>query len=83
MAVRTPVHLEVGANVYLEVGAERTFGFPDRAKVVDPRAAILDAVRAVTAGRPVGVRGWPPRYAARRIARHVPDHAREIQDRGQ
>ena len=28
-----------------------------------------------------GPKGWPPRYAARRIAWHVLDHAWEIEDR--
>jgi len=29
----------------------------------------------------VGPKGWLPRYAARRIAWHVLDHAWEIEDR--
>jgi hypothetical protein len=32
-------------------------------------------------GSPVVEGGWPPRYAARRIAWHVLDHAWEIEDR--
>ena len=31
---------------------------------------------------PRGGKGWPPRYAARRIAWHVLDHAWEIEDKG-
>ena len=30
---------------------------------------------------PITERGWPPRYAARRIAWHALDHAWEIEDR--
>ena len=36
--------------------------------------------RAMT-GEPLTERGWPPRYAARRIAWHALDHAWEIEDR--
>ena len=40
------------------------------------RAAIIDAVHA----RPTDT-GWPLRYAVRRIAWHVIDHAWEIEDK--
>lgn len=40
------------------------------------RAGILAALRAADAGT-----RWPPRYAARRMAWHVLDHAWEMQDR--
>jgi hypothetical protein len=34
-------------------------------------------------GTPPVPKGWPPRYAARRIAWHALDHAWEIEDRSE
>jgi hypothetical protein len=45
------------------------------------RADIAGALRAASDGRPLVEKGWLPRYAARRIAWHVLDHAWEIEDR--
>jgi hypothetical protein len=56
------------------------------------RQALLDALGAPSSGEPLREKGpeaplkapgkrWPPRYAARRIAWHVLDHAWEIEDR--
>ena len=47
------------------------------------RAAIADALRAAEGSgpHPAGAKGWPPRYAIRRIAWHVLDHAWEIEDK--
>jgi hypothetical protein len=45
------------------------------------RPAVLDALRQAREPGPVKERGWTPRYAARRIAWHVLDHAWEIEDR--
>lgn len=45
------------------------------------RAQIIDVVGSVRGSSPLVDRGWPPRYAARRIAWHVLDHAWEIEDR--
>jgi hypothetical protein len=45
------------------------------------REAILDVLRMLSDGAPPVPKGWPPRYAARRIAWHVLDHAWEMQDR--
>ena len=42
------------------------------------RPAVLAALRD---GYEVAEKGWPPRYAARRIAWHALDHAWEIEDR--
>jgi hypothetical protein len=44
------------------------------------RDAIVAALRTAS-GPPLVERGWPPRYAARRIAWHVLDHAWEIENR--
>ena len=47
------------------------------------RKAIIDAIRASAGGPQSGEKRWPPRYAARRIAWHLLDHAWEIEDRSQ
>jgi hypothetical protein len=54
----------------------------DAAAVGELRSAILDALRAARSGEPAA-KAWPPRYAARRIAWHVLDHAWEIEDKSQ
>ncbi len=51
------------------------------AAIAAMRADILEALRAARSGRPPTPKGWPPRYAARRIAWHVLDHAWEIEDK--
>jgi len=53
----------------------------DRDEIVAVRADILEAISGARAGSPATEKGWLPRYAARRIAWHVLDHAWEIQDR--
>ncbi len=56
--------------------------FDDAAAVTAARAAIADVLRAGVHGRRAkDERGWPTRYAARRIAWHAIDHAWEIEDR--
>lgn len=45
------------------------------------RAELIEVLRAARDGAPPGGKGWPPRYAARRIAWHVLDHAWEIEDK--
>ncbi|MEA2656981.1 MAG: hypothetical protein QOI23_2346 [Chloroflexota bacterium] len=51
----------------------------DAAAVREHRNAIVAGIRAGTRGVSEG--GWPARYAARRIAWHVLDHAWEMEDR--
>ena len=53
----------------------------DPAAIASLRTAIVETLRAAREGTPVVEKGWPPRYAARRIAWHVLDHAWEIEDR--
>ena len=53
----------------------------DAAAVAALRNDILDAVRSRRFGAPPRSEPWPARYAIRRIAWHVLDHAWEIQDR--
>ena len=45
------------------------------------RQEIVGVLGRASDGSPAVERGWPPRYAARRIAWHVLDHAWEIEDR--
>src|SRR5207245_85080 len=45
------------------------------------RASIVETLSRPSAGTPLVEKGWPPRYAARRVAWHVLDHARGIADR--
>jgi hypothetical protein len=54
--------------------------FDDAAAVAELHAAIEETVRSARSGTPAE-RRWPPRYAVRRIAWHVLDHAWEIEDR--
>jgi predicted RNase H-like HicB family nuclease len=55
---------------------------PDDADAVAAlRADIGAALMSARAPEPVVAKGWSPRYAARRIAWHVLDHAWEIEDR--
>ena len=51
----------------------------DTAALREHRNAIVAGIRAGTRGTTEG--GWPVRYAARRIAWHVLDHAWEMEDR--
>jgi hypothetical protein len=53
----------------------------DRAAIAALREALLEVLRAPSDGSPPVPKGWPPRYAARRLAWHVLDHAWEMQDR--
>ena len=53
----------------------------DRDEIAAVRADILAAISGARAGAPATQKGWLPRYAARRIAWHVLDHAWEIEDR--
>ena len=53
----------------------------DIAGIEEPREAIAAVVGAPLDGAPVVPGGWTTRYAARRIAWHVLEHAWEMQDR--
>lgn len=55
--------------------------FEDVAAVQALRSATLEVLGAAWRGDPADPKGWPPRYAARRIAWHALDHAWEIEDR--
>jgi hypothetical protein len=45
------------------------------------RDDLAEALGRVSDGSPLRPKGWPPRYALRRITWHVLDHAWEMQDR--
>jgi hypothetical protein len=70
-----------------EAGYVRTLGIKARAAAhnvlpeVTWREELLGLLRDTRSGEPLKERGWPPRYAARRIAWHVLDHAWEIEDK--
>jgi len=53
----------------------------DQAAIAALRDDIVAVLRAPSDGSPPVPKGWPPRYAARRIAWHVLDHAWEMEDR--
>jgi hypothetical protein len=55
----------------------------DTAAIKAMRGDIVDCLEAARAGTPPVPNGWPPRYAARRIAWHVLDHAWEIEDKSE
>jgi len=55
----------------------------DPAALAAMRADLLEILRQPSDGSPIAGRRWPPRYAARRIAWHVLDHAWEIEDRSE
>lgn len=53
----------------------------DAAAIETFRAAVASALEKPSNGKPTTPKGWPQRYAARRIAWHALDHAWEIEDR--
>jgi hypothetical protein len=55
----------------------------DGPAVTGVRAAVADVLARPTDGGPIAGGRWPARYAARRIAWHVLDHAWEIEDRAE
>lgn len=55
--------------------------FDDNTAIKHFRSQILNALRSARSFDASVKRSWPPRYAARRIAWHVLDHAWEIEDR--
>ena len=55
----------------------------DHDSVTTMRRAMLDVLGRPSDGSPLVDRKWPARYAARRIAWHALDHAREMTDRSE
>ena len=63
-------------------GADPGRGWPaSDAPIEDVRAEVIETFRLGTDGSPLPGGTWPLRYAARRFAWHVLDHAWEIEDR--
>jgi hypothetical protein len=60
---------------------QRQPAIDDAAAIAALREAISAALLAARDGLPSGATGWPARYAARRLAWHVLDHAWEMEDR--
>jgi hypothetical protein len=78
----------IGHVIDAEASYARKLGVKLKPPAIDDAAAIAamrDEIAAVLAlasdGSPLADKGWPTRYAARRIAWHVLDHAWEMQDR--
>jgi hypothetical protein len=59
----------------------RSPSLEDTAAIQAMRADITTALSAPWHGEPLATKGWPPRYALRRLAWHVLDHAWEMEDR--
>ena len=78
----------IGHVLGAEAAYARKLGIKHRQPAIDDQdaiAALRDEIAAVLAapskGTPLVPKGWLPRYAARRVAWHVLDHAWEMQDR--
>ena len=96
IAARTPAELRKGPRgggrdrdkmiehvLAAEANYARKLGVRHKEPAIDDRDAIDELRRAIVealSGPPIE-KGWPPRYAARRIAWHVLDHAWEMEDR--
>ena len=50
--------------------------------ITELRARYREVLGRAWDGKPYAERGWPTRYAIRRIAWHTLDHAWEMQDKG-
>ena len=66
---------EVGYVTQLGVRGRKQPAHDDQSAIADHRDVILEALRSARDTR------WPPRYAVRRMAWHVLDHAWEIENR--
>ena len=83
----------VGGYIEIVLGAEASYGrafgvrhrepeLGDTAAITAMREAFVEVLSKPSSGGPItGGKGWPARYAVRRIVWHVLDHAWEIQDK--
>jgi hypothetical protein len=70
------------ASYARKIGIRHRQPAPGDTKAVSAlREAIVGVLATPSDGKSLVEKGWPPRYAARRIAWHVLDHAWEIEDR--
>ncbi len=76
-------HLVESAAAYArKIGVKHRLPAPDDdVAIAALRDDIVAAFAAPSDGGPLVPKGWPARYAARRIAWHALDHAWEIEDR--
>jgi hypothetical protein len=73
------------------LGAETAYARQLGLRLREPDPSDRDAIESnrtaiyveIAGAKPPGPKGWPARYAARRIAWHVLDHAWEIQDKSE
>jgi hypothetical protein len=77
-------------RVLLEIGRKRAYTRTLGLRLPEPvtpeawkaqRTAILAVLGQPSPATPEGAKGWPPHYAAARMAWHVLDHAWEMTDR--
>jgi hypothetical protein len=61
----------------------RPFDLADPAPLAALRADLVDVLGRPSDGTPLVERGWPARYAVRRIVWHVLDHLWEMRDRAE
>jgi acyl-CoA thioesterase FadM len=74
--------LEAEAAYARQVGVKRPPPAVGDTKAIEAlRDELAQTLGGASDGSPPGAKGWPPRYAIRRIAWHVLDHAWEMQDR--
>lgn len=74
--------IEVERAYARKVGVRhRPFDLADPAPLAALRADLIGVLGRPSDGVPPVERGWPPRYAVRRIAWHVLDHLWEMRDR--
>jgi hypothetical protein len=78
-------HVLAAENAYARVIGIRLPepAFGDAGAIAAQRSAIAALLASPSDGSPLAGKKWPPRYAARRIAWHVLDHAWEIEDRSE
>jgi len=78
-------HVLAAENAYARTIGIRLPGpaVGDATAIAAQRSVIAALLAEPSDGTPLAGRKWPPRYAARRIAWHVLDHAWEIEDRSE
>ena len=78
-------HVQEAENAYArKLGVTLAVAAADDACARSAARDALDAaLRRARSGTPASAKGWTARYAARRVAWHVLDHAWEIEDRSE
>lgn len=74
--------VEADRNYARKIGVRTPrFDAIDRVALLEHREAVFAIVPDLRGGEPVSPNGWPVRYALRRMAWHILDHAWEMQDK--